>query len=328
VARPLRIEFEDAIYHVCARANARQLIYFTHGDYTRFLDLLQQSTQRFAGTVFGFVLMPNHFHLIVQTIQPNLSRWMHWLIVSYSTYFNRQHRRTGHLVQGRYKSVLVENGNYLLELSRYIHLNPVRGRQIGRGTPVDRRQRLRRFEWRSYRGYGGLIRPFAFIEEAAVLDQFAAKTHVARLSYRRFVEEGLTREIENPLAAIQWQIALGTERFLQKIRDRVTALPDGRREITSIRQATQFVHPNVILRNVGRRFDVDPRRLTSRKEHGLEARNVAIWMVSVLCGLKLQAIGELFGGLDYAAVAQRIRRTRLSYSEKTCRTLIAEMSNV
>jgi REP element-mobilizing transposase RayT len=328
MARPLRIEFENAIYHVCARGNARQLIFAGDNDYARFVDLLAHSGARFGGIVLGFVLMPNHFHLIVQTIQPNLSRWMHWLILSYSVYFNREHRRPGHLFQGRYKSLLVENGDYLLELSRYIHLNPVRGSQRGRGTPLDRRQRLRSFKWSSYRGYAGLTKPFGFVDQKPVLNHFARTTQAAKICYRRFAEEGLVREIENPLAAVQWQIALGGEGFLRRIRDRITALPSDRRELTSVRQATEFIDPNVIVRNVAIKFNLAPERLTSPKERGSEARNVAMWIVSELCGLKLQEIGNLFGGLDYAAVAQRIRRTRLSYSEDTSRSLIAEMSNV
>ena len=104
--------------------------------------------------------------------------------------------------------------------------------------------------------------------------------------------------------------------------------PDRSRELRSTRHTTQFVQPDVILRKVSQKFGVDLERLTSPRERASEARNVAIWMMAELCGLKLQAIGELFGGLDYSAVAQRIRRTRLNYSEETSRDLIAEMLNV
>jgi putative transposase len=115
MTRPLRIEFEDAIYHVCARGDSRPIIFFNYDDYACFVDLIEQSVRRFAGLVFGFVLMPNHFHLIVQTVQPNLSRWMHWLTVSYSVYFNRQHRCIGH---GATRVCWgVENGDYLIELA-------------------------------------------------------------------------------------------------------------------------------------------------------------------------------------------------------------------
>jgi REP element-mobilizing transposase RayT len=110
MARPLRIEFEDAIYHLCARGNARQAIFRDEQDRSRFVELLSASAQRFDAAILCFVLMGNHFHLVAQTHRPNLRRWMHWLLVSYTVYFNRRHRLSGHLFQGRYKSFLVQEG--------------------------------------------------------------------------------------------------------------------------------------------------------------------------------------------------------------------------
>jgi putative transposase len=116
MARGLRIEFENALYHVCARGNACGDIFRSDANRARFLQLLEHSAQRFSGAVLCFVLMDNHFHLVIRTHFPNLSRWMHWLMVSYSVYLNRRHRRSGHLFQGRYKSFLVESGEYLLNV--------------------------------------------------------------------------------------------------------------------------------------------------------------------------------------------------------------------
>src|SRR3984893_6867507 len=152
MARALRLQFEDALYHLCARGNRRERIFADDKDCARFLALLGQSLGRFTVELHAFVLLPNHFHLVARTRKANLSRWMHWLMVAYSVYFNRRHRRSGHLLQGRYKSLVVEEGEYLLELSRYLHLNPVRGAVLGRGTPMERRERLRQFVWSSYRG--------------------------------------------------------------------------------------------------------------------------------------------------------------------------------
>lgn len=328
MARPLRIEFEGAIYHVCARGNARENIFRTETDRVRFLELLERSAPRFGGAVFCFVLMTNHFHLLVQTARPNLSSWMQWLSVSYSVNFNRRYHRSGHLFQGRYKSFLVDTGDYLLGLSRYIHLNPVRGRSIGRGTPRERRERLRQFKWSSYRGYAGLIAQFPFIEESTILDGLTGRSEAGRKQYRRFVEEGLVREIENPFEAIKWQAALGRETFLRKVRDRMKGLQNESREITSLRNAVEFASPAAILDNVARKFRVTVKCLTERRGYGLEARNIAMWIISERCGITLRQIGELFSGLDYAAVAQRIRRARERYSEKEARALLAEMSNV
>jgi hypothetical protein len=253
---------------------------------------------------------------------------MHWLIVSYSVYSNRRHRRSGHLFQGRYKSFLVESGKYLLALSRYIHLNPVRGSRMGRGSPIERRNRLRDFKWSSYRGYAGLTKSFPFVEENSVLEELAGSTRAARFNYRRFVEEGLTREIENPFEAVQWQTALGSERLLQKIRDRVKGLHYQRREVTSVRKAWEYARPEEVLNSVASKFKLKPERLKNPNEHGLKARNVAIWIIAESCGMSLREIGEFFGGLHYSAVAQRIRRARADYSEKSGRALIAEMSKI
>ena len=108
MARPLRIEFAGALYHLCARGNARQPIFCRDPDRRRFIELLRQSVRRFEVAIMAFVLMGNHFHLIARTAQPNLARWMHWLLTSYTMFFNTRNRQNGHLFQGRYKSFLVE----------------------------------------------------------------------------------------------------------------------------------------------------------------------------------------------------------------------------
>ena len=146
---------------------------------------------------------------------------MHWLLVSYTTWFNWRYERSGHLFQGRYKSFVVEEGDYLLTVSRYVHLNPVRGVSLGEGTPGERRERLRGYEWSSYAGTAGLKEAFGFVQPALVLGEMGgAAPRDQKLRYRSFVEEGLTREIESPLAAAQWLAALGSESFVQRLKDR------------------------------------------------------------------------------------------------------------
>jgi putative transposase len=328
MARPLRIEFEDAIYHLFARGNARQPIFHDGQDCARFVRLLEESAQRFESAILCFVLMGNHFHLVAQTHRPNLRRWMHWLLVSYTVYFNRRHRSSGHLFQGRYKSFLVQEGDYLLGLSRYVHLNPVRGVSLGRGTPSERRKRLRAFRWSSYRGYAGLDTPFPFVKEEMVMEELRGPKRAERLRYRRFVEEGLVREIENPFEAVRWQAVLGDESFVQKLRDRLKGLHKQRREITALRKAAPSIDAEKILERVAKRYQADPKRLVARDEWGLKARNIAMWMIWESGSKSLREIGELFGGLDYAAVAQRIRRIRSSRDANASRKLIAEILNV
>jgi REP element-mobilizing transposase RayT len=328
MARPLRVEFEDAIYHLCARGNARQAIFRDERDCARFVALLSESAHRFDAAVMCFVLMGNHFHLVAQTHRPNLRRWMHWLLVAYTVYFNRRHRWSGHLFQGRYKSFLVQEGDYLLGLSRYVHLNPMRGLRLGRGNPAERRKRLRGFRWSSYRGYAGLSAQFPFVQEVMILDELHGPRRTERLHYRRFVEEGLLREVENPFEAVQWQAVLGDESFVQKLRDRVKGLHKQGREITSLRKAMAPIDPEKVLERVAKKYRVDRKRLLVRGQRGLQAKNVAMWMIWETGSKSLREIGELFGGMDYAAVAQRIRRTRSGHTDVTARKLIRSMLNI
>jgi REP-associated tyrosine transposase len=328
MARPLRVEFEDAIYHLCTRGNARQRIFWDDRDRGRFVELLAESARRFDVSIFCFVLMGNHVHLVAQTHRPNLSRWMHWLAVAYTVFFNRRHRTGGHLFQGRYKSFLVQEGDYLLGLSRYIHLNPVRGMSLGRGTPGGRRKRLRAYRWSSYPGYAGLKTPYPFVDEEMVLGELGGARKGERLRYRRFVEEGLVREVESPFAAVRWQAVLGSESFVQKLRDRLKGLHRHRREIPSLRRIGEGVRTEEVLEKVAKKFKVKSNRLLRKGERGLEARNVAMWMIWESGTKSLREIGELFGGLDYAAVAQRIRRTRSAHGVRTTSNLLKEMLNV
>jgi hypothetical protein len=170
-----------------------------------------ESLARYEVALHAYVLMGNHYHFMAETRRANLARWMHWLTTAYTVYFNRRHHRVGHLFQGRYKSIVVDGESYLLSLSRYLHLNPVRGRVLGRGDPMERRQRLRAWPWSSYRGYSGLAKAERWLSQDWVLGEMGGRARQRRLSYRRFVEEGLVREVENPLEAVQWQTALGGE---------------------------------------------------------------------------------------------------------------------
>lgn len=209
-----------------------------------------------------------------------------------------------------------------------MHLNSVRGVSLGRGTPVERRKRLRAYRWSSYRSYAGLSAPFPFVHDDLVLGELRGPRRAERLRYRHFVEQGLLREIENPFEAVQWQVVLGDEFFVQKLRDRLKGLHKQRREITSLRKAAPSIDPEKILQKVAEKYQVDRKRLVARGQRGLHAQNVAMWMIWETGKKSLREIGELFGGLDYAAVAQRIRRTRSSLDPISARKLIAIMLNV
>jgi putative transposase len=310
MARPLRVEFGGALYHLTGRGNARQRIFADEKDCAKFVQLLSESLQRYDVALHAYVLMGNHYHLIAQTRRANLGRWMHWLTTAYTVYFNRRHKRVGHLFQGRYKSVVVEAEGYLLSLSRYVHLNPVRGSLLGRGDPLERRKRLRSWRWSSYRGYSGLAKPESWVEQERVLGEIGGAQKKRHLRYRRFVEEGLVREIESPWEAVQWQMALGREHFLQRLKDRVQKKGQGDREMPALRQLRRLPEAQSILQCVARAYGCSQKDLLSGGTRGNEARAVAMVLVWDCCGMSLREMGELFGGAGYTAVSQMIRRTR------------------
>jgi REP element-mobilizing transposase RayT len=328
MARALRLQFEDALYHLCARGNRRERIFASEKDYARFEQFLGESAERYQVEVHAYVLLPNHFHLLARTLKPNLSRWMHWLITNYSVWFNRRHRMSGHVFQGRYKGFLVQEGEYFLELSRYLHLNPVRGRVLGAGNPGRRRARLRSYRWSSYRGYAGLAGQKAFVTEELVLGEHANGNaeQKSKIQYRRFVEEGLLREIESPFEQVRWQSVLGDESFVRRLSDKFKSRRDQGREVTAVRWAIRMSEPMELIQRVAKHYRTEARKLREEREHGLEARNVAMWLLRQKGSITLREIGLLFGGIDYAAVSDRIRRVnqqiaRNKQMRETCEIL-------
>jgi putative transposase len=328
MARALRLQFKDATYHICARGNRRDVIFSDDKDRFRFLELMEQSLRRYQVELHAYVLLPNHFHFLAQTRRANLSRWMHWLIASYSIWFNRRHRSNGHLFQGRYKSFLVQGGRYLLGLSRYIHLNPVRGRVLGAGNPTVRRARLRAYRWSSYRGYAGLARQDEFVIEELVLGELGGRRRdESKLRYRRFVEAGLVREIENPFEAVRWQAALGDESFVQRLKDRLKAHGEKRGEITAVRRAHRWAEPRAVIARVAAHHGLAARELLQERHYGSQAHNVAMWLLRQR-GVTLREIGTLFGGMNYPAVSQRVRRVEKSITGDKRLRRLCQLLNV
>ena len=202
MSRPLRIEFAGALYHITARGNERRAIYRGEEDNTRFLDILSTCCDRFHWLCHAYCLMGNHYHLLLETQLPNLSTGMRHLNGEYSRQFNAAHRRVGHLFQGRFKSILVEKEAYLLELARYIVLNPVRAEMVR--NPQE-------WPWSSYRSTAGMIGPHACLTTDWLLAYFSRSRIDACLRYRTFVSEG--SGIPSPMASLKNQAYLGSDQF-------------------------------------------------------------------------------------------------------------------
>ena len=329
MARPLRLEFEGALYHLTGRGNRREPIFGDEKDCARFLEMLEGSLGRFRVLLHAFVLMGNHYHLLAQTELPNLGRWMHWLATSYTVYFNRRHKRVGHLFQGRYKSIVVEAEGYLLPLSRYIHLNPVRGTRLGQGGLPERRARLRAWRWSSYRGYAGLSRSEGMVSEKLIVGELGGPKRTCRQRYRRFVESGLVEPMTSPLEETKWQAILGSENFQQVVRDRLIGWEKKkRREVKAVRQAGPAVPPEGIVTAVARAYDMTSEAVREQRGREQEAKGVAMTLIWDLCGCSLREIGAMFGGRDYAAVAQQVRRTRLRDQKKRLKISVDKLKQI
>lgn len=210
MARPLRIHLPDAWYHVTARGNERRVIFRDDSDRRHFLERLGELPSRFGCVLHAYVLMDNHYHLLLEPRREPLSAPMQWLNVSYTVWFNRRRRRVGHLLQGRFKAIVVDRGQWGLALSRYVHLNPVRiGRlgldkargRLGRAGLAEQasaamiRERirlLRGYRWSSYRSYVGLAESPPWLECDGVLALVGTGSRGKRAkSYRAYVEEAV-----------------------------------------------------------------------------------------------------------------------------------------
>ena len=203
MARPLRLEFPGAVYHVTSRGNARQDIVVDDRDRLQVLALLAHVVDRYGWLCHAYCLMNNHYHLLVETPQPNLSLGMRQLNGRYTQAYNRQHHRVGHLFQGRFTAILVEKEAHLLELCRYVVLNPVRARMA---------PHPRQWAWSSYRATVGETSAPAWLTTDWILGQFGARLGPAQERYRTFVAEG--RGGPRPWEQLTGQIYLGSGEFI------------------------------------------------------------------------------------------------------------------
>lgn len=224
MARPLRIEYQGAIYHITSRGNARQSIFEDDEDRETFLELTESVVSRYNWLCHAYCLMGNHYHLLVETPDGNLSQGMRQLNGTYTQRFNRRHGRVGHVFQGRFKAVLVDRENYLLELCRYVVLNPVR---------VGVVKSPGKYKWSSYRATAGFAKSPPFLSVDWVLSQFDEIRSPAEDGYKRFVNEGIERfklwdELRGQILLGDDEFVLGLEPYLKKAKE-IREVPRGQR---------------------------------------------------------------------------------------------------
>ena len=288
MARPLRIEYEGAFYHIAARGNERKKIFLSRADYEKFLANLKDAAARFSVVVHCYVLMGNHYHLIIETPKANLSSFMHAIQSGYTTYFNRKRSRSGHLFQGRFKSILVDRDAYLLELSRYIHLNPVRAHMTD--TPGTY----------PFSSYPAFIDPQH--ETFIFRDLILTMSHGPE-GYRHFVESVLPEELESPSKDVYGGMILGRKSFIREV---VQRLKDTERKEVSHRRTLRASTADLddIVALVGVHFKLPKETVLTSSPY----RNYAVYLARKHTALSNPEIGAYFGNVTFSAVTKIVGR--------------------
>jgi len=315
MARPLRAQFQHGWYHITARGNNRQRIFYDERDRRHFLDLLGRMSDQHALEVHAYVLMDNHYHLLVCTPQANLSAALQWLNVAYSIWWNRRHERVGHVFQGRFKAVVVESGEWVLACSLYLHLNPVAVGALGMSKEqkraeaqglarapevvrVQRLERLRGYRWSSFRAYAGYDAPAAWLSTGEVLRRAGGA-----LRYRQMAQEKVGRGLEESLwSQLKWGLVLGGQSFAQRVRQQ---LQIDREHAGRAALRSRWTWDGVVraVERVRRQ-----RWAQFAQRHGDPGLAMALYVARQRTGLTLRALGQAAGGMDYTAVGNAIKR--------------------
>lgn len=298
MARPLRIVYPGAFYHVTSRGNEQKDVFKSQKDRERFLEYLETATESYGAVIHAYCLMSNHYHLLLETPVGNLSQIMRHINGAYTTYFNVKRKRAGHLFQGRYKALLVEFDAYALELSRYIHLNPVRA-----GIVVSPEE----YFWSSYRSYIGQSSAPRWLYMKAVLEYFGNRETGAKKKYRDFVEELLRKEYDSPLQNTFGSSVLGTPVFLEMIAATHVDEKKVDRAVPEIRQFKAFPEVSEIVKAAA----------SVMRGNDKLARQVGMYLSHKYSGKKLREIGELFGvGETAIAEARRLLSKKMEQDKK------------
>ncbi len=311
MARPIRVEFAGAVYHVTARGNEGKAIFRDDADRQRFLGTVEEAVARFGVVIHAFCLMPNHYHLLLQTPRGNLSAAVGWLQTTYSVRFNRRHHRSGHLFQGRFKAHLVEEDAYALQLIKYIHLNPVRPKNKRKPVPVELNSKLSRYRWSSHRAYAGFGKkaepPWVCLDWSSY---FGRTRSAAQSEYRRQVDQMFGQVIRSPWEDLRHGLVLGGEALWDKARGLVTNKASGDEELRWRRHADAEEISRAITSLVADETD----------------RRVAIWLRVRLGGECMTTVARDYGYRDGSGVHRVVQR--LEAKAESDRTLARHLKSL
>ena len=300
MSRPLRIEYQDAWYHVMNRGRRAETIFSDEEDYKQFTELLKETSEMWNVRIAAYCLMPNHYHMLVQTPEANISRSMRHLNGVYTQRYNRRHKCDGQLFRGRYKSILIDTDSYLLQAVRYIHRNPLQAELV---------QNIDAYNWSSHKGYTSIARKWDWLHKHYILSLVSKNRKDWLRYYKKWVTEDTEDEISQKIGGVKWPVCFGSQAFVDRIKEKYGA---GKldKEVPSSRELL----PNVtlIIETVCSFFDVSNFEIfKSRRGKTNEARNAAIYLTRKLRRDTLKDIGARFEIHNERTVRSVVERMRI-----------------
>lgn len=296
MARPLRIEYPGAFYHVMNRGNSGAAIFQNKRDREKLLEYFGKAVTRYGIKIHTYCLMITHYHLLIETPYPNLSQAIKWINASYAAYHHRKWNRSGHLFQGRYKALLIDADEYLTHLSRYIHLNPVRAGMV---------DHCKDYPWSSYPVFGGYGKPPEWLEEHRLLSLFSEDPDKAKKKYRDFVESVQHEKIENPSKDVVNGLILGGADFVKRIKQEFLHKGSNVKETPQLKRLNPRLSPQDLVPAVCAEFGCDRAAILQKGKKGNMARDVAIYLCREMTGESGVALGRYFGGISGAGITVR-----------------------
>ena len=324
MARHLRVEYAGAIYHVTARGNDRGVIFRSVEDRKHLLELLGEGLARYEVRLYAWVLLDNHYHLVVQTEHPNLSRFMHYINTAYTVWMNKRNRRTGHLFEGPYRAIAMEDAGYLLAVCGYVHLNPVRVKSWQNRPVQERLERVRSYPWSSYSSYTRAAKgrgPEVACER--VWGELGASTSSeGRRRYREYTKGWLQKEAQerrkpkhrrdeiglNPLSEVRFGCLLGGDVFRDFVQSLIGKERKLSHDIVGHKEWRRETPMAVLLSAIAEVRGVPLELLRERRWHHTE-RDVAMYLCREVGEKTLREIGERFG-IGVAATGHAITRVK------------------
>ncbi len=299
MSRPLRIDYPNAWHHVMNRARRGQDLFVDKADYQRFIDLLQEITELFNVNLAAYCLMPTHYHLMLQTPDANLSRCMRHLNGVYTQRYNVRHSCDGTLFRGRYKSILVDADNYVLQLVRYIHRNPLNAGLV---------KRLDQYVWSSHKGYLSKAKKWNWLYKHFVLDMLTTQINSQIQIYKQFMAQEQDEDLVRVLNSKNPPSMLGSEKFISWIKDRFFKKKKDKEVPASKELAPDL---DTIISEVSRYYKVRPTKLKAvRRGMENEPRDMAMYLIRSMRAEPLMRVGANFGLNQYSSVSSAVTRVK------------------